>query len=196
MPLLCYTGTMKNISVIRAAFSSALAVAMVLLLLGASVVAQTLTAEEKKAEEEAVRSSLQAITSILEAQKAKGEEAEELRAAIDKAETDVDKKALEEKLKTVNGELIQFDDQIISLATGVSLVDYKPANEKFELRDELEQLIRPFVWILKSATENARQIEHLKRSLLAANPTARNRRCRNQSYSADDRQGRERWGGG
>ncbi|MCP5085061.1 MAG: hypothetical protein GY948_25545 [Alphaproteobacteria bacterium] len=137
-------------------------------LMAVSASGQTQTAEEKTAEENAVRSSLQAITSILEAQSAKRDAAKELRRQIDKAQTDVDKKDLGEKLKEVNAELAKFDDQIVSLATGVSAGDFKPANEKFELQEELQQLIRPFVWILKSATENARQIEHLKRSLLAA----------------------------
>ncbi len=131
--------------------------------------AQTQTAEQKTAEEDAVRSSLEAISSILEAQKAKQAAAKSLRRAIEKAETDVDKKDLGEKLKEINAELASFDNQVVSLATGVSEGDFKPSSEKFELQDELEQLIRPFVWILKSATENARQIEHLKRSLLAAN---------------------------
>ncbi len=147
---------------------SVLATFALLCVLGMPALAQVQTAEEKRADEKAIQSSLKAINSILAAQTAKRETAKELREAIDKAQTDVDKKDLGEKLKAVNAELEKFDEQIISLATGVSEGDFKPASEKFELQDELEQLIKPFVWILKSATENARQIEHLKRSLLAA----------------------------
>ena len=150
---------------------SAFAILTVIVLIAGPALSQTETAEEKTAAEkeaEAVRASLQAIVSILDAQAAKRQAAEELRAAIEKAETDVDKKDLGEKLKAVNDELSQFDDQVVSLATGVSQNELRPVNEKFELQQELEQLIRPFVWILKSATENARQIEHLKRTLLAA----------------------------
>ncbi|MEM8647633.1 MAG: hypothetical protein AAGF86_14970 [Pseudomonadota bacterium] len=150
--------------------SATLAALLLVCVFAAPVLAQSeaKTAEQKAAEESAIRSSLDAITSILDAQAAKRETAKELREAIDQAQTDVDKKALGEKLKEVKTELERLDDQVVSLATGVSEEDFKPANEKFQLQDELEQLIKPFVWILKSATENARQIEHLKRSLLAA----------------------------
>lgn len=150
------------------AIATALATVMVLCLLTGSSFAQSQTSSSNNAEEEAVRSSLKAISSILEAQNAKRETAKELRAAIDQAQTDVDKKDLSEKLKEINSELDKLDEQVVSLATGVSEDDFKPLNEKFVLQDELEQLIKPFVWILKSATENARQIEHLKRTLLAA----------------------------
>lgn len=152
------------LSPIRALLAS---LAIIWLVTGAAT-AQTQTAEQKAAEADSVRSSLEAITSILEAQKAKRAVAKELREAIDKAQTDVDKKDLGEKLKEINTELEKFDDQVVSLATGVSEGDFRPSNETFQLQEELEQLIRPFVWILKSATENARQIEHLKRSLLSA----------------------------
>ena len=150
---------------------TAAAILAIVMLTAAPAMAQTDTEQEKTAEQkeaEAIRASLQAIVSILEAQAAKRQAAEELRAAIENAETDVDKKDLGEKLKAVNDELSQFDDQVVSLATGVSQNDLRPVNETFNLQQELEQLIRPFVWILKSATENARQIEHLKRTLLAA----------------------------
>ena len=153
--------------VVRSVFA---ALAIVILMAGPAL-SQTETSEEKTAEikeAEAIRASLQAIVSILEAHSAKRQAAEELRTAIENAETDVDKKSLGEKLKAVNDELTQFDDQVISLATGVSQNDLRPVNETFDLQQELEQLIRPFVWILKSATENAREIEHLKRTLLAA----------------------------
>ncbi len=146
------------------AIGAALASLAIVCLLAGSVFAQSQTTDERQA----VRSSLKAISSILDAQAAKREIAKELRAQIDKAQNDVDKKDLSEKLKEVNAELEKLDDQVVSLATGVSEEDFKPASEKFELQDELEQLIKPFVWILKSATENARQIEHLKRTLLAA----------------------------
>ena len=134
-------------------------------------VAQTQTAEEQLAAEkevEGIRASLNAIYSILDAQATKRKAAEDLRQAIEEAKTDVDKKELSEKLEAVNTELSRLDDQVVGLATGVSPADLVPADENFELQAELEQLVRPFVWILKAATENARQIEHLKRTLLAA----------------------------
>lgn len=118
--------------------------------------------------DDAIRASLTAIASILEAQKAKREIAKELRQAIDDAVTDIDKNDLGKKLTKINSDLAKLNSQVVSLATGVSESDFNTIDNKFELQEELEQLVRPFVWILKSATENARQIENLKRTLLAA----------------------------
>ncbi|MCV0425814.1 MAG: hypothetical protein K5905_10090, partial [Roseibium sp.] len=126
-----------------------------------------------KSPEETNREALRAINSILQAQNSKLETANELRKAIEDAENEVDKKDLEEQLRAVNLDLSRLGDQIVSLATGVAESELNPVDENFELQDELEQLIRPFVWILKSATENAREIEHLKRNLLSTTEEAK-----------------------
>jgi len=136
--------------------------------LGQTATPDPAPASETTDENDAIRASLSAITSMLDAQAAKRQIANSLRQAIENAETEIDKKDLGAKLTAVNGELAKLEDQIVSLATGVSENELNPVDEKFELQDELEQLIRPFVWILKSATENARQIEQLKRTLLEA----------------------------
>ena len=140
-------------------------------LFSAGANAQTLTAEKQAAIEQkdkVIAASIKAIGNILDAQKAKQKIIKDLRRAIDKAQTDVDKKQVGEELKVQNAELSQLQNQVIFLATGVSQTDIDPGNDRFDLQKELELLIRPFVWILKSATENARQIEYLKRTLLAA----------------------------
>ncbi len=140
-------------------------------LISASATAQTLSSEEQAALEQkdkVIEASIKAIGNILDAQKAKQKIIKDLRRAIDKAQTDVDKKQIGEELKVQNAELSQLRNQVIILATGVSQTDIDPVNDGFDLQKELELLIRPFVWILKSATENARQIEFLKRTLLAA----------------------------
>ena len=112
--------------------------------------------------------SLEAITNILKAQAAIKEQIEAVRNSIDAAGSEVEKTELGEQLKGLNAESGLLDQRIVSLATGISQSDINPSNEQFDLQQELEQLIRPFVWILKSATENARQIEQLKRTVLAA----------------------------
>lgn len=115
-----------------------------------------------------ITTSLEAISNILKAQFAIRDQIKILRESIESAGSDVEKTELGEKLKTLNAETLKLDQRIVSLATGVSQSDINPSNEQFDLQRELEQLIRPFVWILKSATENARQIEQLKRTVLAA----------------------------
>ncbi|MBG6162468.1 hypothetical protein IWQ54_002124 [Labrenzia sp. EL_195] len=114
-----------------------------------------------------ISASLNAITSILVAQDAKRQIAGELRKAIENAGTEVDRAELSERLKTVNLELVRLENQIVSLATGFTENELNPADASFELQDEVEELIRPFIWTLKSATENAREIEQLKQTILA-----------------------------
>lgn len=135
---------------------------------------QTVSAQSEQPETEVrssqnnteISASLTAILSIIEAQDAKREVAANLREAIENAGTDVDRAELSERLRTVNLELVRLENQIVSLATGVTETELQPTDESFELQDEVEELIRPFIWTLKSATENAREIEQLKRTIL------------------------------
>ncbi|MEP3275827.1 MAG: hypothetical protein ABJN26_19345 [Stappiaceae bacterium] len=129
---------------------------------------ETTVGNQVNGQEQATQAALKAIISILKTQNAKRANADQLRQAIDDAKTEVDKNELLEKLRIVNLELTKLEDQIVTLATGVAESELNPVDESFELQRELEQLVSPFVLMLKSATENAREIEQLKRLLLAA----------------------------
>jgi len=134
---------------------------------GSAAFAQTGSATEETQNGDIAQSTLRAVGNLLQAENTKLEEADQLRSDIESALTDVDKKNLGDKLQIVNTELEELQNQIVRLATGNSESEFGAAEQEFELQDELEQLIRPFVWILKSATENAREIEHLKRTVLS-----------------------------
>jgi hypothetical protein len=110
-------------------------------------------AEAREKEAKSVVTSLDAISNIIDAQKDKEKTAEELREAIGNAKTEIEIKEISEQLGKVNSELGGLDNQIISLATGVSSTELNPIDEAFSLREEFEQLLLPFVWMLKSATE-------------------------------------------
>lgn len=56
--------------------------------------------------------------------------------------------------------------QISSIATGISDSDFDIENsKKIDLQSELQQLVEPFVIMLRSATDQARQIETLRRNI-------------------------------
>ncbi|MEL6979480.1 MAG: hypothetical protein AAGM38_12485 [Pseudomonadota bacterium] len=128
----------------------------------------TLTEEERaaaEAEAKAVRDSLGAIDSILEAEASKTEERDRLRAALDRAENDVDSEELKEALEAVNADLAELNGQIEGLATGVSSDEVSDADAAFDINAEIEALVEPFLLMIKSATENARAIARLEQSL-------------------------------
>jgi hypothetical protein len=81
----------------------------------------------------------------------------------------VTKKELEAKIATESGKLAQIDAQIAALSTGIG-EDQRKDDQKteFDLKNELEGLIQPFIKMMRDATENTRQIEKLKSTILAA----------------------------
>lgn len=121
------------------------------------------------ADREAAQESIDSIRGALRAISEKNSEAERIRDDIERAETDVDKAAASKQLEDLNAEVAQLQRQIESVATGVTPGSYDlSATETFDLQAELEQLIEPFVLMMKSATEDARAIEGLKRTLSRA----------------------------
>lgn len=61
-------------------------------------------------------------------------------------------------------ELSELDAQIGAVATGVSDAEFRTQEAGFDLNSELQALVEPFVAIMRDATENARQIERLRRA--------------------------------
>lgn len=89
-------------------------------------------------------------------------------ARIDAA-SDAEKAPLEAELSLLNQELAEIEDQISVVSTGVSERDYRQLeNTEFNLREELENLVQPFVSLLLGATEEARRIEASRRALARA----------------------------
>ena len=91
---------------------------------------------------------------------------EDLKAELRRAKEDATKKEIEKKITAAQGKAAQLDRQISALTTGVSEEEMRgDEDEKFNLQSELESLVQPFVKMMKDATENARQIESLKRTI-------------------------------
>lgn len=90
------------------------------------------------------------LTLLLEAPDTEGVEAKEVRAAA---------------IAELRTELSALDAQIGAVATGVSEGEFQAQSSGFDLNTELQALVEPFVAIMRDATENARQIERLRRAL-------------------------------
>ena len=72
----------------------------------------------------------------------------------------------EARIAEINDELDKLSRQIGAVATGVSEEEYGvSANAAFDLNAEAQALLEPFIAMLRDATENARQIERLRRDL-------------------------------
>lgn len=134
----------------------------------------TRTPEQIASDEAAeTAATLATITQTLRFLDEKTDAADELRKNLERADTDVDKASATKDLEAAQEEIAALNAQIEALATGVSEDDLREdARGGFDLEAELEQLIQPFILMLKSATENARAIETLKRSKLLAERTA------------------------
>lgn len=73
------------------------------------------------------------------------------------------------RMAEINDELTKLNRQIGAVATGVSDEEYGIATDsKFDLNAEAQALVEPFIAMLRDATENARQIERLRRDLSEA----------------------------
>ena len=127
---------------------------------------------EMKREEKLRKEALEALgtlESLLGSKAEKSEQLEALKRELKAVKEPALKKEVEGKIKAETEKLEQIDKQLAALATGISEDEIQSdQNEKFELQAELESLVQPFVKMMKDATENARQIEKLKRTLLSA----------------------------
>jgi len=73
---------------------------------------------------------------------------------------------LEALIESLDGEIKDIEDQVHSVATGVNESDYVVDNDvPVDLQSEVEQLFKPMIALLKSATEDSRQIEGLRSEL-------------------------------
>lgn len=72
----------------------------------------------------------------------------------------------EARISEINGKLAILNRQIGAVATGVSDEEYGSSiTATFDLNAEAQALVEPFIAMLRDVTENARQIERLRRDL-------------------------------
>ncbi len=145
----------------------------VVAMLGLPALAQPAALPEDLARQEKLRKeaieALETLASLLAAKAVQERALNELRGEIKKVAEPALKKEVEAKIKAETEKLDQLDIQAAALTTGVAADEIgDDENRKFNLQGELESLLQPFIKMMKDATENARQIEKLKRSMATA----------------------------
>ncbi len=76
---------------------------------------------------------------------------------------------LTELIDGLSNEIAEIESQVHAVATGVNEEDYQVDDVPVDLKAEIEQLFKPMVAMLKSATEDSRQIEGLRNDLSEIN---------------------------
>lgn len=121
------------------------------------------------AETDSQDSALSTFAHLLESRTEKNREIETLKGRLAAANNEIDQKELTASIESVQIELAELDSQLGILASGVADSDYNLSGDGvIDLQSELEQLVQPFVTMLKSATAEARHIEQLRHKLLTA----------------------------
>ncbi len=133
---------------------------------------ETQTEEEQQQEQKEAteaRESLTTLIQLLEARRQQQATIKRLKTELRAAKEDVTKKEVEARLKTETERLGQLEEQISALTTGITEKDfYAREKEKFNLNDELQGLAEPFVKMIKSTTETAREIDTLQTTITEA----------------------------
>ncbi|MEX2480015.1 MAG: hypothetical protein WD928_04045 [Gammaproteobacteria bacterium] len=115
------------------------------------------------------RISLESLRALIELRSSKRAELKALREAVAEPEDDLDEAQINAKAAEVRQEILDLNVQIGELATGVDGEEFDlDARIELDLKAEAQQLVEPFVMMLRSLTEQARQIESLRRELSVA----------------------------
>lgn len=113
--------------------------------------------------------SLETIRTLIESRSAKRLELKTLKHELKHPREDSDLKKLEAAITSVQGDIESINEQIEALATGVDRDEFNlDQRRQIDLKAEAEELLQPFIIMLQSATEQARQIENLRRTLTIA----------------------------
>lgn len=126
---------------------------------------QKAQAVEKAASKEA----LTTLRDLIEARRQQQATIKQLKSQLRAAKEDVTKKEVEAQLKTETDKLDKLEEQISALTAGTTEQDYYAREpESFNLNNELQSLAEPFIKMIKSTTETAREIDTLQTTVTEA----------------------------
>ncbi|MEM7568797.1 MAG: hypothetical protein AAF337_03280 [Pseudomonadota bacterium] len=109
------------------------------------------------------------LTNLIATERRLREELTALRKELATTQDESLSLELTEDIALKRAELQQVSARVEELATGVENGDFDlTTQQEFDLQTELQQLIEPFISIMKAATEEARTIERLRRMEQAA----------------------------
>ncbi len=109
------------------------------------------------------------LNEVLAAKTQAESDARRLARELRRAGDDATKAELEQKRQEALKRIKDLESQVAALTAGVSDREFAASGaETFNLNKEVENLLRPFVSMLKSATETARQIETLRSTIASS----------------------------
>lgn len=115
--------------------------------------------------EEARPTTGDALASVQDSLKSITAEIEQITKALNRV-PEIERPALDEKLKGLLQRRDELEADFGSIATGIDPTDYdQSTDEPFVLSDELDTLLRPIIEELKDLTEKPREIEKLRGEL-------------------------------
>lgn len=118
---------------------------------------------KQREQETEAREALTTLNQLLKTSQTQKQSIKKLKAELRAAKEDVTKKEIEAALKIETTKEEQINEQITALTAGISDKTFFTEEKKeFNLQDELQSLAEPFVKMIKSSTETARQIDSLK----------------------------------
>lgn len=80
------------------------------------------------------------------------------------------REGIEESIEVLQDEILKTEEQLSILASGESSAAFDlQSGQKIDLKVEAEQLIQPFIIMLRSATDDARRIEKMRHTVMIAN---------------------------
>jgi len=90
----------------------------------------------------------------------------ELQAKLDAASDGEEQERISAEISTLKGAIRQLETDFESVATGLDMEHFgAELDQRFALSEELEDLLRPIIQELKTATEDPRQIDKLRKDV-------------------------------
>ncbi len=143
---------------------------IILSLIPLSASFQVLADEEEDAEkaleqQEAIQATIETLQTLLQTSREKSATVEKTLKELRKPDEELEQEETAKSLEELQTELDDLQLDLESIATGISIKEYRGKEpESFDLKLEVEKLLQPMIYALKSVTEDSRQIEHLRQS--------------------------------
>ena len=120
-------------------------------------------AEKAKEQQEAIQVTIGTLQTLLQTSREKTATVEKTLKELSKPEEELEQEETVSSLEELQAELNDLQLDLESIATGISIKEYRGKEpEAFDLKKEVEKLLQPMIYALKSVTEDSRQIEHLR----------------------------------
>lgn len=123
-------------------------------------------ARKAKGQQKAFESTVKTLRSLVEARKKQDQTISDALKELKKSGEEANKEKIKKSLDTMKADMEKLELKLESIATGVAVEEYRAKEpEKFELQKEIENLLQPMIYALKSVTQDSRQIEQFRQNI-------------------------------